>query len=371
NMGTLIVNDCAVSGNYAGKGGAIVNYGILTANDCLFDNNRAGDCGGIADYGKVLFNGCIFSHNAALGGYVGALASINPVLINCAFYNNGAKFEGGAIISDTLLAINCVFCGNGAYGDVIQCGALTAVNCTISNNHSVIGCTVACGTLDADNCILWGNTTTYGATFGPDFNPSLYTGKQSVVKYSDVEGGWPGAGNLNIDPLFVDADGPDDIRGNGDDDLRLRPDSPCLNKGNNAALLLDTFDLDEDGDISEVIPYDRNGDPRVSGSVVDMGAYEVDLQTLSLDALAALRSAVEDLVRNGALLPADGQPLYAKLDAALAALEAGNLRGAAGVLTAFSKQIQELVKTGKLSPENGVALLSETSRASLLFSRGG
>ncbi len=68
--------------------------------------------------------------------------------------------------------------------------------------------------------------------------------------------------------MFVDADGPDDIPGTEDDDLRLLPNSPAMNRGDPGF----TPDLGE---------TDLDGNPRLQGCRVDMGAYESDaLQAL-------------------------------------------------------------------------------------------
>ncbi len=67
-----------------------------------------------------------------------------------------------------------------------------------------------------------------------------------MVTYSDVEGGWPGEGNIDADPLFV-----------GGDDFHLRTGSPCIDAGADAGVYTDT-----DGDVR---PY---------GAGFDMGADE-------------------------------------------------------------------------------------------------
>jgi hypothetical protein len=98
------------------------------------------------------------------------------------------------------------------------------------------------------------------------------------VTYSDVAGGCTTAtyctsdetGNIDADPLFVNAD-PDA----GEIDLRLQDGSPCIDTGSNAALPADVADLDGDGDTDEPVPLDLDGNPRVVGASVDMGAYEV------------------------------------------------------------------------------------------------
>jgi len=106
------------------------------------------------------------------------------------------------------------------------------------------------------------------------------------VTYSDIQGGRPGEGNIDADPLFVDPDGPDDIFGTEDDDVRLLRCSPCIDAADNEAVPADEFDLDDDGNTSEPLPFDLDGNPRFvddpyvtdtgngTPPIVDMGAYE-------------------------------------------------------------------------------------------------
>ena len=166
---------------------------------------------------------------------------------------------------------NCVFSANSAsqYGGGMFIWSADAIlaNCTFSGNFAPQGRAVACdcpwtrSNFEATNCILrdggdeiWNND-----------------GSTITVTYSDVQGGWPGDGNLDADPYFLDSD---------QDNFRLGPGSPCIDTGNNAAVPPDVADLDDDGDPNEPIPYDLDGNPRVVDgnadmiAVVDMGAYE-------------------------------------------------------------------------------------------------
>ena len=87
------------------------------------------------------------------------------------------------------------------------------------------------------NMILWGNTA--GGTGTKNlFAPS------NTVTYSIVEGAWPGTGNLNADPLFVNA---------ASGDYHLQSASPGIDAG----------------DPSD--PFDREPEP--NGSRINMGVY--------------------------------------------------------------------------------------------------
>jgi hypothetical protein len=82
--------------------------------------------------------------------------------------------------------------------------------------------------------------------------------------------------------------GPDGEWGTGDDDhgdLRLQAGSPCIDAADCTEVPADVFDLDDDGDRTEPIPYDLDGQPRcvddpetgdtgIGFPCVDMGAYE-------------------------------------------------------------------------------------------------
>jgi len=123
------------------------------------------------------------------------------------------------------------------------------------------------------NCILWGDT--------PDeiYDEGAY--RVTAASYTDVEGGWPGEGNIDADPVFVDPNNAD---------FRLSADSPCIDAGDNTAVPSDTADLDGDGDTTERTPLDLDGNPRFVDDpltddtgvadppdyleIVDMGAFE-------------------------------------------------------------------------------------------------
>jgi len=140
------------------------------------------------------------------------------------------------------------------------------------------------------NCILWDNTAT---SDGNEIynDPDISHPANPLISYCDIAGsggstswdpnlGSDANGNIDVDPLFVDANGPDGIAGTADDNLRLLWGSPCIDAGDNNSVPADSIDLDNDGNTAEPIPWDLDENPRIvdgnddGNAVIDMGAYE-------------------------------------------------------------------------------------------------
>ncbi len=290
--------------------------------------NGYGEYGGaihIADNAAPTISACIFTgcHSSQPGGAIYILQA-DPAIINCRFIANSADSSGGAlyIAGGSATIVNTILTGNqsGNNGGAIfsSYSEVTLTNClvqhnsagyrgggyyvssgssvdisssTITSNQSAsmggglyIGST---STLNLANSILWGNSS--GTMTGPQIG--LYGAGSTTITVvsSDIEGAEAdiynpapnstiiyGADNMDSDPLFVDADGEDDVLGNEDDDLRLSALSPCIADGNNNDLDADPFDLDGDEDTDEVMPYDLQKSFRIwpPDGATDMGAYE-------------------------------------------------------------------------------------------------
>ena len=153
-------------------------------------------------------------------------------------------------------------------------GFVCLSNCTLTGNsalagHAVFNDAPSFLNVRIRNSILWDNST-----------PSDQISQNGAfVVFSDIEGGYVGVGNIDVDPMFCDADGLDDIVGTVDDNVRLQDDSPCIDTASDVELPTDFIDLDDDGDTNEKVPKDldfmvRQFDAILGGSLVDMGAYE-------------------------------------------------------------------------------------------------
>jgi hypothetical protein len=276
------VSRCVFWENAAQYGGGLLSrIGLaLKLADCDFIGNRTRFVGGGAMIYEVAFD---------------------TIVVNCRFIKNWTRGSGGGMVIHSDAAptlVSCLFLGNEAltgYGGALYNAANgtrpVMVNCSIVANNAYLAGGIADHSqylnMDLANCVLWGNLDESGtgqdAQIDVDFFGSL------IINYCCVQG-WTGSlggvGNIGDDPLFVDADGSDDISGTEDDDLRLLPGSPCIDAADNDAVPPDTADLDGDGDTTEGTPLDLGGNSRFvddpdtldtgSGTppLVDMGAYE-------------------------------------------------------------------------------------------------
>ena len=291
---TIVIN-CTFNNNMAGvSGGGMGNNGSSpNLRNCIFTSNNAWRGGGILNDGSSpTVTNCIFTSNAGDygGGMYNAYGS-NSTVSNCTFESNNAPWFGGGMLNDwesSPTVTNCRFTSNtGGYGGGMfngSSGNATVTNCTFINNSSPLGggiynlsnsCTVT-------NCILWGNTSAIVASGGTP-----------TVTCSDVQGGWTGTGNIDLDPLFADTDG------------RLSSGSPCIDAGDDSVVTVIT---------------DLDGNPRIQGLCVDMGAFEVGPETM----LDGLETLILTEVALGNVDPDMEVSLLAKVNAAIEALNRGN-----------------------------------------------
>ena len=257
---------------------------VITCDENAAELHHLIITGGSTFYGGGIYN-------------VGAL-----MLMDCAIVGNWAsKYGGGVYNYGTLKMVNTSLLANSAhrYGGAVTNGRdsmLTITNGTLAGNLANVGGGVDnYGTLRLQNSIVAGNASSSDT---PDIRHTagLLSGSYNLIGDGSSQnrlidgryGNLVGTAENPIDPLFLrppsdggdgwgdDPDTPDIDESANDDygDLRLRPDSPAVDAGDNALLPEDTLDLDADGDTAEPIPFDLAGNARVSGAAVDMGAYE-------------------------------------------------------------------------------------------------
>jgi len=262
-----------VAGNSDTDGGGLYcDGGSPVIRQCVFARNVAYYTGGAVacqNPGAPAIIDCVFLENSAVGGNAVASRFLNNLsILNSRFLGNEPWFAGiaigGAIYagqSSEVTIANTEFSGNVALlGGAIfieDYALLTLTNSTIHHNYADdTGAIFVNGSvLTLDNSILWGNPV--------DIQLGYRSGDV------DVRGSCVGE-----DPLFVDADGADNILGTLDDDVRLVQFSPCVDRGVDELLPDDWADLDGDGLVAEPLPVDLKGGERIGGLRVDAGAYE-------------------------------------------------------------------------------------------------
>ncbi len=233
---------------------------------------------------SVQITRCRFIENRAFGGGAAIFVHAGQVdVVNCDFISNHAVHGSGAAeltsnhSEDSCNFTNCVFRGNSGDrgGAVYVTTPIRSVftNCTFQGNTSLNpGGAARLELRGVDggalasfrNCIFWDNS--------PDQIVDVSTIGTRRVDYSDVQGGWSGAGlnNSDVDPMFRDA---------ADGRLKLRSGSPCIDAGDDLAVPADVADVDDDEIIAEPLPWDRaeftrQYDAMAGASIVDIGAYE-------------------------------------------------------------------------------------------------
>lgn len=195
--------------------------------------------GGVRCAGSAVVTNCIVTGNRAYydgGGVYGG------TVINCTISGNTAvRFGGGA--SSSLLN-NCVLTGNiASRGAGVHASTLN--NCTVVGNSVAGGSLYTCG--GALQCLLNNCIVYYNSVYNDD-EPAFFDG--STWNYCCTTPMHKGPGSFTAPPIFVDQSG---------GDYHLQSNSPCINAGNNTYV---------------TSANDFDGNPRIAGGAVDVGAFE-------------------------------------------------------------------------------------------------
>ncbi|HBO43663.1 MAG TPA: hypothetical protein DD670_06980, partial [Planctomycetaceae bacterium] len=277
--GSLTIGHSVVSLNVAGSWGGGVN-GVGTFTDSVVADNRAGSRGG-GVYGGGTFVNCTVSGNrvtSSVAGYGGGIfTTVAGILVDCVLSGNTSRGLGGGIycsgkplwitrstitdnvsekggggicheglqrifIENTLIANNSASQdGGGVYAPQGSGGSITLVGCTVADN-SAVG--------------KGGGIFIYQTSTGLTIHNSVVALNEATDN-ADVRN--PGAPHyesslIGIDPHFV-----------GVRDYHLQIGSPAINAGDN------DLAVDDEGNL---LTADIDGNPRIVGDRVDIGAYE-------------------------------------------------------------------------------------------------
>jgi hypothetical protein len=248
-MGTKWVDPNLPAYTWRGGGGILTFISSPTIKNNLILNNDVINTNGV---------------NGAQGGGILCYGG-NPKIINNVITLNKARYGAGIVIdySGAIIKNNIIYKNTGGqdYGGggfwSIGNGSSPIV---LENNHIVENAVTGSGTyggkgggmfvwmgnVTVRNNIIWGNTQSQGGPIAE------IEGGNAAITYSNVEGGFTGTGNINLNPAFSDTN------------LCLSDLSVCVDAGNPAISYNDRED-----------PYNSGFAlfPSLGGLRNDMGAY--------------------------------------------------------------------------------------------------
>jgi hypothetical protein len=289
--GILRMDNCTIGGNEIpmsnwtdGLSSAVVGFepAVLQIRESRIVDNESG---GIVVQGSASITDTNISRNAFGGLFIiGLFVRPYCILDHCivdsnrtggiyAFYDSSLYCRRSQIIRNT----ECDPAGIACLSSDIGKGAYSCENCIIAmNSGGVAGIYSNLAQPELRSCTIYGNSNyaIYGGRFGGGANmencvvyehpkglfssPLGYGGV--LASWSDIEGGFPGKGNIDEGPRFVDP-----VNG----DFRLLPDSPCIDS---ASIEGPTEDLP-----GFPRPVDIPGVGREGSAAFDMGAYEFQI----------------------------------------------------------------------------------------------
>lgn len=273
-------HSCEFVGNIGVRGsGVYVQGGNAVFSRCDFRVNLAWVAGGGA-YGGGTFEDCVFSGNFGqeLGG---GAASQAAVYRRCSFFSNNSGqniYEdngGGGLWSSSAptIVVDSLFVRNGAGGEDARGGGMRALSSDV-----IRGCTFVANyaQVEGGGISFQGQSATVGNSIireNRNASGDDQTSGSAMVTWSNVQDGYPGEGNIDLDPRFVDP---------ASDNYRLGNASPCIDAGNNALVPPESeFDLDGNARLVDDLGMPEMGEG--SAPLVDIGCYEFQDRSTGLN----------------------------------------------------------------------------------------
>ncbi len=242
---------------------------------------------------------CTFNNNTATGSFGAAIMAMRlPVkLSHCTFFGNNSTTSGAVFLKHSVAEVkNCLFYKNTSADDAPALyyygTSLNLVNSTFAYNSATDAAVAQGGALglysdanvtsnvEISNSIFWGNTSAKEAGQIYVFNDIQLLLTSNIIQggRSDMAVGARSAVNYAVsaltdaaetDPQFVNASA---------DNYRLNSKSEAVDAGNNEK--------------AETITTDLDGNARIQGENIDLGAYEFYPVSTGVKVVDAVTSGV-------------------------------------------------------------------------------
>jgi parallel beta-helix repeat protein len=224
----LIVNN-VIKENSAPGGGGIFSFenSPTISNNVITDNYSVNDGGGICLKNSFshIINNFISNNEAMYGGGIRLSDSYSTIANNEIIANTATNQGGGIFCNDSSpLILNNIIAMNRTW-PLSEGGGIylwdesypTITNNTIALNSGLDGGGIYSneGSIEIINTILWANSGAGGSEI-------YVVNGELTVTYSNIQGGWPGEGNIDVNPMFVSFRGFDYL---------LHPSSLCIDSG--------------------------------------------------------------------------------------------------------------------------------------------
>jgi len=280
NQRAPIIRDCIFRANYAAQDGGAIHIGPacgdVTLINCHFYDNEARDDGGALakqGAGTLLLYRCLFASNQGRDNGGAVFCRDGEVtVVACAFHGNVARSTGAGMYNreNEPIIVNSIFSGNHAHdfgGGLYNRQTDTSprlLHCTFYGNIAGLEGGGLCNAADQRLAQIRGCILWGNRDESGDGLAAQVNGALPEVYTSCIQG-WtvddPSRGNTAADPLCLDPDGPDNVIGTIDDNLHLAAGSPCVDA---AALEV----------VAPPLTSDAQDQARVRGDAIDMGALE-------------------------------------------------------------------------------------------------
>ena len=247
-----IIEGFTLRNGMASSGGGVLCSGSSpTIRGCLLTGNQAEEYGGgvfcAAGAAPILERCRLVGNSARRAGGGLACEDSSPQVVSCVLRENETDRVGGGIhsrrseleLSGTLLQGNRAGRRAGAVS-ISESGGLRMSFSTVSGNRagtSYGGLYFGNVRATIDHTVIWGNLAPGRAQLGAKDARGLQDPDSIELSYCDVQGGWPGTGNIDADPRFADPES---------GDFHLGAGSPCRDAGSPEPI--EGFEHDVDGD---------------------------------------------------------------------------------------------------------------------------